>query len=88
MDLIYIILAAGLSKRFKSKHNNIEKQFNLINKKSILEICIESFVELNLNRKLFVVVSETRYNDVNKISGESSSIIKFKFLFNIKFEFT
>ena len=48
MDLVYIILAAGLSERFKSKNNNIEKQFYLINEKSILEICIENFLELNL----------------------------------------
>ena len=58
MDLIYIILAAGLSKRFKSKHNKIEKQFYLINKKSILEICIENFLELKLDNKLFIVVSK------------------------------
>ena len=70
MDLIYIILAAGLSKRFKSKHNNIEKQFNLINKKSILEICIENFIKLNLDEKLFIVVSKTRYNDTIKICNK------------------
>ncbi len=70
MDLIYIILAAGLSKRFKSKHNNIEKQFYLINKKSILEICIENFIKLNLNSKLFIVVSETRYNDAVEICNK------------------
>ena len=44
MELVYIILAAGLSERFKSKNNNIEKQFYLINEKSILEICIENFL--------------------------------------------
>ena len=32
MDFVYIILAAGLSERFKSKDNSIEKQFYLINK--------------------------------------------------------
>ena len=70
MNLIYIILAAGLSKRFKSKNNNIEKQFYLINKKSILEICIENFIKLNLKNKLFIVVSETRYNDAFKICNK------------------
>ena len=69
MNLIYIILAAGLSQRFKSK-NNIEKQFYLINEKSILEICIENFLELKLNNKLFIVVSETRYNDAVKICNK------------------
>ena len=58
MNLVYIILAAGLSERFKSKNNNIEKQFYLINKKSILEICIENFLELKLDNKLFIVVSK------------------------------
>ena len=70
MDLVYIILAAGLSERFKSKHNNIEKQFYLINKKSILEICIENFIKLNLDGKLFIVVSQTRYNDALKICNK------------------
>ncbi len=70
MKFVYIILAAGLSERFKSKNNNIEKQFYLINKKSILEICIENFLKLNLNNKLFVVVSETRYNDALKICNK------------------
>ena len=70
MDLIYIILAAGLSERFKSKRINIEKQFYLINGKSILEICIENFIKLELNHKLLTVVSETRYNDANKICNK------------------
>ncbi len=70
MDLIYIILAAGLSKRFKSKQNNIEKQFYLINQKSILEICIENFIKLNLDKKLFIVVSEKRENDAIKICNK------------------
>ena len=70
MDLIYIILAAGLSKRFKSEHNIVEKQFYLINKKSILEICIENFINLNLDNKLFIVVSEARYNDAVKICNK------------------
>ena len=70
MDLIYIILAAGLSERFKSEHNIVEKQFYLINKKSILEICIENFINLNLDNKLFIVVSEARYNDAVKICNK------------------
>ena len=70
MDLAYILLAAGLSERFKSKQNNIEKQFYLINEKTILEICIENFLKLNLNDKLFIVVSETRYNDALKICNK------------------
>ena len=70
MDLVYIILAAGLSERFKSKNNNIEKQFYLINEKSILEICIENFLEFNLDNKLFIVVSKTRYNDALKICNK------------------
>ena len=78
MDSVYVILAAGLSERFKSKNNNIEKQFYLINKKSILEICIENFLELKMGNKLFIVVSETRYNDAVKICNKynlSSPII-------------
>ena len=71
MNLVYIILAAGLSERFKAKKNNIEKQFYLINKKSILEICIDNFLELILDSKLFIVVSETRYNDAVKICNKS-----------------
>ena len=67
MNLVYIILAAGLSTRFKSKHNNVEKQFYVINKKSILEICVENFIKLNLKAKLFIVVSENRYDDASKI---------------------
>ncbi len=70
MDLVYIILAAGLSERFKSKNNNIEKQFYLINQKSILEICIENFLKLNLDKKLFIVVSKNRYNDAVKICNK------------------
>ena len=70
MDLVYIILAAGLSERFKSERNNIEKQFYLINKKSILEICIENFIKLNVNDKLFIVVSANRYKDVFKICNK------------------
>ena len=69
MDFVYIILAAGLSQRFKSK-NNIEKQFYLIKEKSILEICIENFLELKLDNELFIVVSETRYNDAVKICNK------------------
>ncbi len=78
MNLVYIILAAGLSERFRSKHNNIEKQFFLINKKSILEICIENFIKSKLDNKIFIVVSETRYNDAVKICNKynlSSPII-------------
>ena len=67
MDFVYIVLAAGSSERFKSKDNNIEKQFYLINGKSILEICIENLIKLNLDIKLFLVVSEARYNDAIKI---------------------
>ena len=70
MDLVYIILAAGSSERFKTKVNNIEKQFNLINGKSILEICVENFIKLDLNIKLFLVVSEKRYNDAVVISNK------------------
>ena len=70
MELVYIILAAGFSERFKSKDNKIEKQFYLINKKTILEICIENFIKLNLDNKLFIVVSETRYNDAVKICNK------------------
>ncbi len=70
MNLFYIILAAGLSERFKSKNINIEKQFYLINEKSILEICIENFLELKLDNKLFIVVSENRYNDAVKICNK------------------
>ncbi len=70
MDCIFIILAAGLSERFKSKYNNIEKQFYLINGKSILEICVQNFIKLNLNNKLFLVVSKNRYNDASKISNK------------------
>ena len=70
MDLVYIILAAGLSERFKSEHNKIEKQFYLINQKSILEICIENFIKLDLDEKLFIVVSKTRYNDAVKICNK------------------
>ena len=50
MDFVYIILAAGSSERFKSKNNNIEKQFYLINEKSILEICIENFLKFKLDK--------------------------------------
>ena len=70
MDLIYIILAAGSSERFKSKYSNIEKQFYLINEKSILEICIENLLKLNINNKLFIVVSENRYKDAIKICNK------------------
>ena len=70
MNLVYIILAAGLSERFKSKSSNIEKQFYLINEKTILEICIENVLELNLDNKLFIVVSETRYNKALKICNK------------------
>ena len=70
MELIYIILAAGSSERFKTENNNIEKQFYLINEKSILEICIENFLKLNLNNKLFIVVSESRYKDAVKICNK------------------
>ena len=37
MDFIYIILAAGLSKRFKSRNNDIEKQIDEILPKLTLE---------------------------------------------------
>ncbi len=67
MNISCIILAAGSSERFKSKKNNIEKQFYLINKKTILEICIENFIKLDFNIKLFVVVSKNRYNKALKI---------------------
>ena len=70
MNFVYIILAAGLSERFKSKNNSIEKQFYLIDEKSILEICIENFLELNLDNKLFIVVSNTKYNDAVKICNK------------------
>ena len=70
MDLLCIILAAGLSERFQPKHKNIEKQFYLINGRSILEICIENFLKLNLNDKLFIVVSKNRYKDAVKICNK------------------
>ena len=70
MDFAYIILAAGSSERFKSKFNKIEKQFYLINQKTILEICIENFIKLNIVDKLFLVVSKTRYDDAIKICNK------------------
>ena len=78
MELVYIILAAGLSERFKSKDNKVEKQFYLINKKTILEICIENFIKLNHDCKIFIVVTENRFNDAIKICNKynlSSPII-------------
>ena len=63
MKLACIILAAGSSERFKSKNINIEKQFYPINGISILEICILNFIKLNLDIKLFIVISESRYDD-------------------------
>ena len=61
MNLACLILAGGSSVRFKNDLNNIEKQFYLINKQPILEICIKNFIELNLDIKLFIVVSKIRY---------------------------
>ena len=51
MDLVCIILAAGLSERFKSEHNNIEKQFYLINKKSKIILVTSAF---HMNRATFL----------------------------------
>ncbi len=70
MTLVSIILAAGSSKRFKSNDNIIQKQFYLINKKTILEICIENFIKLNLDTKLYIVVSKNHYNKVTKICNK------------------
>ncbi len=70
MNLICIILAAGSSERFKTGDNNIEKQFYLINEKSVLEICIENFIKLNLETKLFIVVSKYRYDQASKICNK------------------
>ena len=51
MELIYIILAAGLSERFKSKDNKVEKQFYLINKKSKIILVTSAF---HMNRAEFL----------------------------------
>ena len=67
MKLVYIILAAGTSERFKTKDINIEKQFYLIRKKSILEICIENIINLYSDIKLFIVVSKNRYKEAVKV---------------------
>ncbi len=63
MKIAYILLAAGSSERFKRSINDTEKQFVLINNKTILEICIENFIKFNLNINIFIVVSKSRYND-------------------------
>ena len=70
MDLVYIILAAGSSERFKTKNVSIDKQFYFINGKSILEICVENFIKLNLDIKIFLVVSKKRYKDATKICNK------------------
>lgn len=67
MKLVYILLAAGSSERFKINDDDIEKQFCLINKKTLLEICIENFIKFNLNIKLFIVVSKIHYKKTKKI---------------------
>ena len=51
MNLVYIILAAGLSERFKSKNINVEKQFYLINSfdNSFQTSLISDYLQLSNN---------------------------------------
>ena len=68
MNLTIILLAAGSSQRFKKNNNETEKQFCTIDEKTLLEICIENFIDFNLRANILLVVSKNRLNEAKKIS--------------------
>ncbi len=70
MKLTFILLAAGSSLRFKNTEKSIEKQFKIINGKTVLEICIENFIKLKLNSNFLLVVSKSKILQSSKICSK------------------
>ncbi len=64
MRLAVILLAAGKSKRFKTKKNDIKKQFVVIQNKSLIEYSLDTFSKIPYVKQIIVVVAK---NDVEKV---------------------
>lgn len=61
MDLIILLLAAGLSERFKKESKSAIKQLEVINEKTVLEICLINILNLDLNAKILTVASKETF---------------------------
>ena len=63
--IIIILLAGGLSNRFKSKKN---KQVIVINRKTLLEICIENLQKYLKNFNVQIVINKSNLNIIEGIT--------------------
>ena len=61
MNLVILLLAAGSSERYKVNKFDKPKQLESINRKTIIEICLENLIMLNLNSKILTVASKSTF---------------------------
>lgn len=62
MNIVILLLAAGSSERYKIDKYDNPKQLERINKKTIIEICLDNLLLLNLNAEILTVVSESSFS--------------------------
>ena len=67
--IIIILLAGGVGNRFKSKTN---KQLIEINRKTLLEICIENFNKHLKNINIQIVINKSNLNFIKNIANKYS----------------
>ena len=70
MKVIALILSGGEGKRFDK---NLPKQFFKINDKTILEICVQKFIESNLFDKI-IVVTNKKFLQKTKLSLNNNTV--------------
>ena len=67
MKIVILLLAAGSGERYKIDKYDNPKQLERINEKTIIEICIENLLLLNLNTEILTVVSKSIFSDAELI---------------------
>tara|TARA_B100000700_G_scaffold308435_1_gene386139 strand:- start:2075 stop:3193 length:1119 start_codon:yes stop_codon:yes gene_type:complete len=72
MNTYFIILAAGKSKRFKSK---LPKQFNFFNGKRLFQHSIDKAERSNLFKKIILVINKSHKKYLNKLQKKNLIII-------------
>tara|TARA_B100002052_G_scaffold7280_1_gene6279 strand:+ start:60 stop:1175 length:1116 start_codon:yes stop_codon:yes gene_type:complete len=72
MKTIFVILAAGNSRRFKSK---IPKQFNNYKGKMILEHSIDKAIKSKIFKRIILVVNKSHKKFIKKIKNKNITII-------------
>ena len=72
MNIYFIILAAGKSKRFNS---NLPKQFNFYKGKRMFEHSIDKAIESKLFKKIILVVNKSHRKHIKKLSIKNLIII-------------